>query len=59
MYNPNRVRKHNHISNLYPEIIHFIVDGKVICNTTQITGYTDCAPETVTCNSCKNRMKRK
>jgi hypothetical protein len=60
MRNPDRIKKTNHIANLYPNIIHYLADGAEhpICNTSQGKNVTQDSAK-VTCNSCKSRIKRK
>lgn len=60
MRNPDRIKKTNHISNLYPDIVHFMssADERPICNTSQGKNITEDSSK-VTCNSCKRRLKRK
>ncbi len=59
MRNPDRIKKTNHISNLYPNVVHYMKekDEHPLCNTSQGKNLTE-KYEEVTCNSCKRRIKR-
>lgn len=60
MRNPDRIKKTNHISNLYPNVVHYMKenDERPICNTSVGKNITDDYSK-VTCNSCLKRIKRK